>query len=260
MIPVLIIVGLFVVYELMTSQNTLSVPTAAGAVAPPSARAAVATDNGPSAGEAGAVSGISAGLNFVPIAGPVLSAAFSVIAGSLMKASAQRAAQAKNENSAVAAAVPGWDAGLAQVVAAFNAGQITAAEFQSFIMTPGSNPSGQGVLWTNFWNEVTPQIQPGRNGCKGGTVQQNKSGPSYCGPAGLSYGASCCVGYDDLDNSSINVMNTLNKGGGTANILAVFASKYGGANRPAYTVTIKPPAPVTTVTGQAESILQEIGL
>ena len=95
----------------------------------------------------------------------------------------------------------------------------------------------------NFWNEVGPQIQPGRNACKSGTVVQNKSGPSYCGTSG--YGAACCVGYDDLDNSNINMKYAVNHAANTgkatpASILPVFASKYGGINRPGYTVTFVP--------------------
>src|ERR1700689_5118155 len=157
MVPVLIIVGLFAVYELMNRANVLPV-TSSGAVAPPIGTTVAATSAGPSAAEGSAISGVSVGLNFIPIAGPIIGAAFSAIAGGLLKASAMRAAQAKNENQAVAAAVPGWDQAVAQIVAAYNAGSITAAQAVNLLNMSASN----------FWNEVTPQVQPGRNGSNSG--------------------------------------------------------------------------------------------
>ena len=59
------------------------------------------------------------------------------------------------------------------------------------------------------------------------------------------YGASCCVGYDNLDNSSIYMLQALAKAEASpgtpqsAKVVAVFASKYGGINRPQYTVTFR---------------------
>lgn len=271
--PILLIVGLFVAYELITraqSPNTPSATAAGATTATTSTTSAtpppptgvqlpgytdVVGGGGPSVGETTTVSAVGASLNFVPFVGPALSAAFSVIAGGLMAASAKRAAAARNENQAVAAAVPGWDQGMAQTVNAYNSGQITLSEVYQLIMVPQSNdstiPSGQGVLWKAFWQECGGQIQAGRNGCQSGTVIQGST-QSFC--SGGSYGASCCVGYDNLKNSSVYAMQAAkaaDAGGGSVTsklFPTVFASKYGGINRNGYTVTFKKPsAAVSTI-------------
>lgn len=134
----------------------------------------------------------------------------------------------------MAQAVPGWDQAVTQIVNAYNNGQLTAAQV------------GQAIdaIWQNYWSEVGPQIQPGRNGCQSGQVTQ-PSTVSFCG--GTTYGAACCVGYDDLKNSNNNMKFAVQQADNTgkptpAAILAVFASKYGGINRPAYTVTFIRPS------------------
>lgn len=263
MVPVLIIVGLFAVYELMNRANVLPVASSA-VVAPPLGTTVAATDNGVSAGTASAIGGANAALNFVPVVGPVLSAAFNAISGGLLKASAQRAAQAKNENSAVAAAVPGWDQAIAQIVAAYNAGTISASQTVALLNQTASN----------FWNEVTPQIQPGRNGCNGGkscappanvnsaTNLATTASSSYCSG---SIGASCCVGCVNIaigvSNMTYAVTQVDTNGGSmAATIPQVFASKYGGINRPQYKVTFTKPGAATVAAGGAQSFLQTIGL
>jgi hypothetical protein len=259
---VLILGLVFVLYEVLRLQGQLAAgsPSVAsqsagvnlgstGQIQLPAYTDVAATDTGVGAGASSAISANIAALNFIPVVGPALSAVASLIAGGLMKASAQRAHQAASENAAVAAAVPGWDKGVAQVVAAYNQGQISAGEVQQFIMSP--NCGGQGMLWQMFWKEVGPQIQPGRNQCQSGSVAQNKSGKSYCGPAGQGYGASCCVGYDSLDNSSTAILSALAQAEAhpgtavSATTVPVFAWKYGGINRPAYKVTFQKPAPAT---------------
>jgi hypothetical protein len=247
---VLIIVGLFALYEIVTHQQAAAAQSAAiplptlqttQFVPASSSVAGTLQQTGEEA------QGVSMALNAVPIVGPVLSSVFSAISGGLLQASAARAKAAVNENSAVAAAVPGWDQGVRQVVAAYNAGQLTAAQVQQFFAVPQVNdatvPSGQGLLWKNFWNECGPQIQSGRNGCQSGTVTQPNNA-SFCSG---SYGASCCVGYDDLKNSSVNLLRALAQAEAnpgrpfSASVLIVVASKYGGINRPAYTVTFQKP-------------------
>lgn len=160
---------------------------------------------------------------------PIVGAAIASIISIFSAQSAKRAAQARNENSAVAQAVPGWDAFIAAIANAYNQGQITAAQAKT----------GIDAAWKNFWAETGPQIQPGRNGCQSGGVTQ-PSNVSFCG--GKTYGAACCVGYDDLKNSNNNMKAAIDqteKSGkpSPAIILPVFASKYGGINRPQYTIT-----------------------
>jgi hypothetical protein len=189
--------------------------------------------------------------NLVPVIGPAISAAFSLLAGSLIAASAARAKAATSENTAVARAVPGWDQAVAQIVAAYNAGNISAVQVDSLLST----------IMANYWNEVTPQIQSGRNGCQGGaTCPQSvapNSGSATATTAPSSYcsgdiGAACCVGCADLqlsvDNMEWAVANANKTGQATtAFIQQVFASKYGGANRSSYLVTFVPP--ISGVTG-----------
>jgi hypothetical protein len=159
---------------------------------------------------------------------PIVGSAINTLIGFFAAQSAKRASEARDENSAVAQAVPGWDQAVTYIVNAYNAGQIS------------SSGVGQALdaIWQQYWSEVGPVIQPGRNACQSGAVTQ-QTGVSFCGGA---YGAACCVGYDSLKNSNVNmkyaVQQADNSGKPTpASILPVFASKYGGINRPGYTVT-----------------------
>jgi hypothetical protein len=277
---VLIIGGLFILYQLMSRQNatTQAEIAALGARSTASVSTQAATINagipmsiypgaggGPGNGTALIGSGVDVGLQAgesvassaaqagSAVAGafataiPIVGVAFNAIFGSLMAASAKRAAEARSENQAVNAGVAGWDNAVAQVIAAYNAGQITLTELYQFMGVPQVNdptlPSSPGLLWKNYWREVGPQVQPGRNGCQTGTATQPTT-QSWCSG---SYGAGCCVGYDDLKNSSVYIMQAARKAESRpgvsvpANVLVVVASKYGAANRPAYTVTLKKP-------------------
>lgn len=176
---------------------------------------------------------------------PIIGAAFSAIASTLIAASQKRAQEAKTENSAVAQAIPGWDNAVAQIVAAYNAGSLTYVQVDSLLST----------IMSNYWNETSPQIQPGRNGCGSGAncppsiapnsgSATNSGGANYCSG---NIGAACCVGCADLqlsvDNMEWAVAQATKTGQpSTAFIQQVFASKYGGANRAAYLVTFIPPA------------------
>ena len=186
-------------------------------------------------------SGVAAGLNLIPVAGPAISAAFKALTSVLLQASAARAKAAINENSAVAKGVPGWDQAIAQIVAAYNAGNLSVAQCQQLLT----------LALANYWSEVTPQIQSGRNGCNGGASCPASANPSssvaYATTANSNYcsgniGAACCVGCSDLALSTANmnwaVAQAAKSGSPTiAFIQTVFASKYGGVNRPSYTVT-----------------------
>lgn len=252
---VLILGAVFVLYELVTNQQVIGVLTGAvngtpsAIIAPPVARN-VAAQSGPQQDEAAAAAGIGASLNFVPVVGPVLSAAFSAIAGGLIKASAARAAAARNENMAVAAGVPGWDQAVSQIVAAYNSGSVSVSEAIQLLQ----------MAMSNYWNEVTPQIQSGRNGCSGGGSCPGPANPnssmntattapaSYCGG---SIGAACCVGCANLALGTSNMIYAVTQVDATgvsmrALIPQVFASKYGGTNRAQYFVTFIKPTPATS--------------
>ncbi len=175
---------------------------------------------------------------------PVVGAAVSVIASVLIAASQKRAKEATSENTAVNNGYPGWDAAVQQIVGAFNGGQIDAVGAQTLL----------AQALTNYWNEVTPQIQPGRNGCNGGASCPPSSNPSsdsaYTTTANASYcsgsiGAACCVGCADLalSNSNLQYAAALAEKTGqpqTAFVQAIAPSKYGTIARPSYTVTFTP--------------------
>jgi hypothetical protein len=170
-------------------------------------------------------------------------AIFSVLSSVFFSASAARAKAAKAENSAVAAALPGWDNAITAIATAFNAGGLTASQAQTLF----------AAQLTNYWTEVTPQIQKGRNGCNGGTScpgvpnpgssqVTNEGGNNYCSG---SIGAACCVGCADLNLSTSNLnwaVAYVEKTGLPMNafVQVVFASKYGGVDRPAYNINFVP--------------------
>jgi hypothetical protein len=194
------------------------------------------------AGVSAGVSTASSALRAVGAAGglvkavPVVGAIIGGLIDAFAAASAKRASQARDENSAVAAAVPGWDQAMAQIAQYYNSGQLSATDVNNAV----------DAIWQNFWNETGPRIQPGRDGCQSGKVVQAPT-QTFCG--GKTYGAACCVGYDDLKNSNNNVKNAVKQTENTgapanAYILPVFASKYGGINRPGYTLTFKKSQPL----------------
>jgi hypothetical protein len=267
MVPVLIIVGLFVVYELMNSANTLGVNVAPRAVAAPAQAASVSPaliGSSVGVGLQGAQMALSSAGSSLAGAVPIVGGVFSAIFGALMAASAKRAAEAKNENAAVAAAVPGYDNGVTQIVAAYCDGQITEAETETLL----------NQLMVNYWSEVTPQIQPGRNGCSGGTSCPGPANPNssmnvattaprtYCSG---SIGAACCVGCSNLQLGVSNMEYAVrqadaNGGSVKALIPQVFPSKYGGTARAQYMVIFTKPSAAASAGMTAQTFLQSIGL
>jgi hypothetical protein len=205
-IGIIAVIGYFLYSRGGLASVGLSVPSSTGVVAPPSGVViqGSGTLDAAQQNEFAVVQASNTALNAIPVVGPAVAAVANVLTSSLKAASAARAKQATTENAAVALAVPGWDQAIAQIVAAYNNGGLSAS---------------QTVTLT----------QP--------------SGVSFCG--GTTYGAACCVGYDDLKNSNNNMVYAVNQAANTgkptpAVILAVFASKYGGINRPQYTVTFTP--------------------
>lgn len=196
----------------------------------------------------------------IPVVGGVLQS----IIGFFTQASQQRAAEARDENSAIAAAVPQWDQMVVQIVAAYNRGQMTNTDVINALQ------SSMDLYWTI----VEPHVQPGRDGCftsssgsaapsgpfgylvasvqtRAGAripvsrAQQLKTNPGMKACGG-TWGGGCCVAYADLW-ASIDAMTTaVNQNWNTgkpapAVIAAVYPSKYGGISRPQYTVTFARP-------------------
>lgn len=171
--------------------------------------------------------------------GAVVAGVTSLVKG-LAQGHAQRIKMATDENSAMNLGVQGYDQGLAQINAAFRVRQISAIEAIQLC---------QQVM-SNYWAEVTPHIQTGRNGCKGGT--SCPPWPASGNGCSGSIGAACCVGCYDLvggnepssfpgyGNMYYGILGTiavLQQGGGTVMYQQVYGSKYGGRQRNAYTLT-----------------------
>jgi hypothetical protein len=201
----------------------------------------------------------TAALTAIGIAGqaasaiPVVGAAVSAVISIFVAASKKRAQEASSENQAVDAAIPPWDALVQQCAQMLNSGSMTPQEAGVILGTPRTAQNfgiPAGVAWQRFWQEVGPQVQPGRNGCQNGSVTQG--GISFCG--GKTYGAACCIAYDDLDNSMGNpnlpsdcFFSALKKATAqpgttfTATILGIYPSKYSTFSRPSYQVQITIP-------------------
>lgn len=240
MITTIVLVVAFLFLKNSTLASALfsgaSSGTAPYAIAPQTIN--VAAQPGQQQNEAGAASAAGNAIKLIPVVGPALSQVFNALSAGLIQASAKRRAQAVSENQAVAAAIPGWDAAITQIVNGYNGGSLSLSQATQLIEQQ----------WSLYWQEVGGVIQPGRNGCQSGAVSQPK-GVSFCGG---DYGAACCVGYDDLRNSSNNIEYALQQTDATgkpipASILPIFASKYGGSNRAGYTVTVTRPNSVFSI-------------
>jgi hypothetical protein len=210
------------------------------------------------AGGSAAAAGTTAGAVAGPI-GAAVGAIIGIVAG-LMAAHELRVKQAKNENAAVNLGVPGFDQGLRQLQQAYKAGTISAADVQQ----------GVSVLLQNFWQEVAPNIQPGRNGCNSGASCPPDTSASGRQPCQGNIGAACCVGCYPLTESITNPDGVLaalagqstSKGGPfTAQIMAVGASKYGTSYRAPYSLDFTPPPPApagSSITSGLTSLVDSI--
>lgn len=165
----------------------------------------------------------------------------AAIAVALWQAHEVRKKQATSENAAMNLGVQGYDEGLRQINQAFNSRQISASDAITLL----------NQVWQQFWQLVTPVIQPGRNGCSGGA----SCPPWPTGGNGCSgnIGAACCVGCYALAGDQgqavqfpgqssplrfgiAGTIRTLQEGGGVVYYQEVYSSKYGGKDRPAYTL------------------------
>jgi hypothetical protein len=224
--------------------------TGAQVVAATAPIAAVATSATISAAAAG--SGAAWGAAAGPI-GAAAGAIVGLIAG-FMAGHELRKKQAKNENASVNLGVPAFDQGLTKLQQAYKAGQISPTDVQQ----------GVSVLLQNFWQEVAPNIQPGRNGCNNGSSCPIDTSAQGRQPCTGNIGAACCVGCFPLTESVTGPTGVLaalagqsasNKGPYVAEMMAIGASKYGTSYRAPYTLDFTPPPVSTTsVTSALSSI------
>lgn len=171
---------------------------------------------------------------------PVVGQAASSIISALDAAHVQRAKEAVSENTAVDNFIPGFDNAIAQIVAGYNNGSLTAAQAIQLL----------DQQWHYYWSEVSPVIQPGRNGCNSGaSIDYSPGHPpteSVTTSCGGSWGAACCIGVQVIGSSIGRLQQCIaavDTGGGTAacGISPVVQGKYSNFSRPAYKVVITKP-------------------
>lgn len=195
----------------------------------------------------GVISSVAADSAIGTWAGPIGAGVGLIVGliGGLLAGHELRIKQAKDENSAVNLGVPGYDQGLSKLQQAYKAGQISAADVQQ----------GITVILQNYWAEVAPHIQPGRNGCNNGSSCPPDTSATGRQPCQGDIGAACCVGCYPLTESITNPNGVLaalagqstSKGGPfTADMMPVGASKYGTSYRAGYTLDFTPPATSTS--------------
>lgn len=185
-------------------------------------------------------------------AGPIgaaVGAVVGIIAG-LLAGHELRAKQAKNENSAVNIAVNGFDSDVRQIQQAFSSGQIDASGVLQAVAT----------VMPGYWTVVTPQLQPGRNGCNSGSSCPIEVPGKQ--PCVGSIGAGCCIACYQLTPgitgpngivAAVQGQSQSAKGPYVAEIPQVFGSSYGASSRAAYTLDFTPKAG-TGITGALSSI------
>jgi hypothetical protein len=172
--------------------------------------------------------------NAIPVVGPAISQGLKALFGFLLGASAKRAKMAIAENTAVNKAVSWFDQGVKEVVDSANNGQLSANEALQYC----------DLLWTGWWDQTAPSIQVGRNGCNSGSSCTAVT----MGCPGRNIGAACCVGCDEIRQSINNLRAMFSAGRGSARIYQVVANaKYGTMGRAGYTVSYRPPNPVTNL-------------
>lgn len=169
------------------------------------------------------------------------------IGAALLAAHEARKKQATSENAAVNVGVQGFDSDLKTVNTAYNNRSLDAQDAMKLVQQ----------VFSQYWELVTPVIQPGRNGCNGGS--SCPPWPAKGSGCSGSIGAACCVGCYDLAGAPTpfaftaaqggngspmyygigGTLAVLAQGGGTVLYQAVVGSSYGGKNRAAYTLSWK---------------------
>jgi hypothetical protein len=190
---------------------------------------------------AAGTSAIAASTAAGSFAGPIgagVGAIVGIIAG-LLAGHELRAKQAKNENSAVNIAVQGFDADVRQIQSAFKSGQIDTSGVLQAVAT----------VMPGYWTVVTPQLQPGRNGCSSGSSCPVETPGKQ--PCVGSIGAGCCIACYQLTPgitgpngivAAVQGQSQSSQGPYVAEIPQVFGSSYGASTRGAYTLDFSPSA------------------
>src|SRR5271163_3407953 len=178
-----------------------------------------------------------------------------------LAAHSARLAAAKSENAGIPPVVAAFDADVAAIVAAYNNGQANASTCIQACQSVDAN------IQSNLKANIT------KNGVAiPGTAWTAATG--LAGKCDKTCTAGCCVYYGDL-GPVLSLMQiamggaggswgrndkrlTLTTTGGTIQVPEVFASKYGGQNRPAYTITLSTPPPAAQVQSGITSTVNEL--
>lgn len=173
-----------------------------------------------------------------------------------------RLKNAQSENAALANVVDAYDSDLQMIVSAVNSGQTD----------PATAIQALQQLDQNIYNYLRGSITV--NGAfRPGTAWDDATG--VAGKCNKQCTAGCCVYFGDLgpplslaqvvlggsggrwrrgDPRLLSQTST----GGTIQVPEVFASKYGGQDRPAYTITISVPPPASQVQATLQQTVAEM--
>ena len=209
---------------------------------------------------AGAAQGASVG---GPIGAGVgaATAAAKVAISDLIQHSA-RLKQAKSENAGIPPVVAAFDADFQAIVTAYNNAQATASQCITALQTLDANiqanlkaniagPNG-AVIAGSSWNSTTGLAGKCDKTCTAGCcVYYGALGPPIS-VAQIAMGGS--GGLWGRTDPRLALTST----GGTVTCPEVFASKYGGADRPGYAVTISTPPGIGQVQAGITSTVNEL--
>lgn len=197
-------------------------------------------------------------------AGPIgagIGALVGIIA-SLWAAHDARVKGATEENEIVGSALSTWDAGMQQIFAAANSGQITGQQGAQLV----------SQLMASYWSAVAqakglPGVADSSN--SGGNCGSYTPGQTTrCTPSGApkcnkQCTVGCCVGCNDLYPSSLDAIAVLmSASGGSFTTCTVYSSSFGLAQRNGYQLSYTPPAPTAAnaATEAGSAIAGAVGL
>lgn len=172
---------------------------------------------------------------------------------SLFHASQERAQEAASENEAVAEVLQqSVYPSMAQIAAAYNAGDATQSQALSYI----------DEVKNLFWQQVTPKIQPGRNGCSSGTNCPSSNGTIPQGYCSGNIGAACCLGCWTIEKIWSDAETVIRNGSGIVQVVPLnITYKTFSASLPAQEwVFTAPPSVSNIVSSVQNSVNAALGI
>jgi hypothetical protein len=162
------------------------------------------------------------------------------IALSLLAQHTARVKGATNENGAAAQIVQPFDSDIQEIVAAFNAGQVSASD-----------------ALTAF-AKVDAQVLAYLQAHVGAAGTQWNAAPKACD---RSCTVGCCLYYFDLHPAILKLVQAIQSGTAqTVKVPQIFASKYGLAARPSYLLNVSPPGVAGNAGVAVQNALTSVGI